>query len=229
MTTARARANGTGARVGEAEPAAVPAVPVARVGEAEPATVPAARVEEAEPATVIAARVGEIERADEPNGAGTRYAGLATRTVAFAVDAAVINVVAWVVAAIITLGLSLITVPDQVRTALIAIGAVVALFWTVGYFVFFWSATGQTPGNRVLGIRVEDAGGGPVKPRRALLRLLALPLSALPLCAGFLLILVDDRRRALHDRIARTTVSYVLPSRAAPRRARRAAGARGRG
>jgi uncharacterized RDD family membrane protein YckC len=36
-----------------------------------------------------------------------------------------------------------------------------------------------------------------------------LPLSAIPLCAGFLMILVDRRRRALHDRIVRTVVVYV--------------------
>jgi uncharacterized RDD family membrane protein YckC len=33
-----------------------------------------------------------------------------------------------------------------------------------------------------------------------------LTLAALPLFAGFLLILVDDRRRGLHDRLARTVV-----------------------
>lgn len=215
MTTARAGAEGNEARVGEGERADGNG---ARVGGLERADGNVARVGDL-----------ELERTGEVNGAGTRYAGLATRTLAFGLDAAVINVVAWAVAAIITLGLSLIAVPDEVRTALIAIGAVLALLWTMGYFVFFWSASGQTPGDRVLGIRVEDAlTGAPVRPRRALLRLLALPLSALPLCAGFLLILVDDRRRALHDRIARTTVSYALPS-VAPRRVRRAAGARGRG
>lgn len=165
-------------------------------------------------------RAGDLARAEPaPAELATPYAGLATRTVAFAVDAAIINVVAWVVAAIITLCLSLITVPDEVRTALIAIGAVLAVAWGVGYFLFFWSASGQTPGNRVLGVRVQDdRTGRPVSVRRAALRLLALPLSALPLCAGFLLILVDDRRRALHDRIARTTVVYVLRER--PRRRR---------
>jgi uncharacterized RDD family membrane protein YckC len=43
-------------------------------------------------------------------------------------------------------------------------------------------------------------------PRRALLRFVGLTLAALPLFAGFLLILVDDRRRGLHDRLARTVV-----------------------
>jgi len=215
MTTARARVNGNGARVGGPEHADANG---ARVGEPQHADVTGTRVGDL-----------ELERTGEVNGAGTRYAGLATRTIAFAVDAAVINVVAWGVAAIFTLCLSLIAVPDEVRTALIAIGAVLAVLWTVGYFVFFWSASGQTPGDRALGIRVEDAlTGGPIRPRRALLRVLMIPLSALLLFAGFLLILVDDRRRALHDRIARTTVSYALPS-VAPRRVRRAAGARGRG
>jgi uncharacterized RDD family membrane protein YckC len=134
------------------------------------------------------------------------YAGLATRTLAFAVDAAIINAVAWAVAAVVALGLSLLEVPDSVRLVLAAIGAALALVWTIAYFVFFWSANGQTPGNRVLGIRVEHAAGGPVRARRAALRVLALPLSALPLCAGFLLILFDGRRRALHDRLVRTVV-----------------------
>jgi uncharacterized RDD family membrane protein YckC len=44
---------------------------------------------------------------------------------------------------------------------------------------------------------------------------LLLPLSAIPLCAGFLLVLVDDRRRALHDRLVRTVVVHV-PERPRP-------------
>ncbi|MDA0181369.1 RDD family protein [Solirubrobacter phytolaccae] len=150
----------------------------------------------------------------EPGPPVPSYAGLATRTLAFAVDALVINLVAWLVGAIVALGLSLLTVPDGVRTIIAAVAAGVALLWTAAYFVFFWSGNGQTPGNRLLGITVREARSGePLRVRRAALRMLALPLSALPLCAGFLTILVDGRRRALHDRIARTVVVYV-PARA---------------
>jgi uncharacterized RDD family membrane protein YckC len=139
----------------------------------------------------------------------TIFAGLATRTLAFALDAAVINGLAWFVGTVIALGLSLLGVPGELKTWLAAIGAALALVWTIAYFAFFWSASGQTLGNRVMEIRVQDAAtGGPVRARRALLRVAALPLSALPLCAGFLLILVDARRRALHDRLAGTTVVY---------------------
>jgi uncharacterized RDD family membrane protein YckC len=45
-----------------------------------------------------------------------------------------------------------------------------------------------------------------LRPRQALVRLVALTLAAVPLFAGFLPILVDDRRRGLHDMIARTVV-----------------------
>jgi uncharacterized RDD family membrane protein YckC len=139
----------------------------------------------------------------------SNYAGLATRALAFAADAVVINIVAWFVAAVVALGLSLLAIPHQVVVILAAIGAAIALLWSVCYFAFFWSASGQTPGNRLMRIRVQDASGKPLRLRRAVLRVLALPLSALPLCAGFLLVLVDERRRALHDRLVRTVVVYV--------------------
>ena len=140
----------------------------------------------------------------------TEYAGLATRSLAFAVDAAIINAVAWAVAAVVALGLSLLKVPDAVVTALALIGTAIAIGWSIAYFAFFWSSTGQTPGNRLLSIRVLAAQSGePPHAGRAVLRVLALPLSAIPLCAGFLMILVDARRRALHDVLVGTIVVYV--------------------
>ncbi|MDA0172530.1 RDD family protein [Solirubrobacter taibaiensis] len=154
----------------------------------------------------------------DPGSAPPSYAGLATRTLAFAVDAAVINVVAWFVGVVFALALSLLSLPDELMSVLAAVAAVAALLWTFSYFVFFWSGNGQTPGNRLIGITVRDATSlSPLPARRAALRLVLLPLSALPLCAGFLLILFDGRRRALHDRLARTVVIYVSVER--PRRA----------
>jgi len=140
-------------------------------------------------------------------GAPDRYIGLATRTLAFASDAAIITVVAWATGAVVALCLSLIGVPGEIKTLIAAIGTGLTVVATVGYFAFFWSASGETPGDRLLGIRVVDAASGrPLPGRRALLRVPALVLSALPLCAGFLMILVDGRRRALHDRLVRSVV-----------------------
>lgn len=137
-----------------------------------------------------------------------RYVGLVTRVLAFGVDAAIVNAVAIAVAAVVSLAGSIVSLPDGLRTALIAVGGVLYVVWSAGYFVVFWATTGQTPGDRLLRIRVLAAGsdGRALLPRRAVLRFLGLTLAALPLMAGYLMILVDDRRRGLHDVLARSVV-----------------------
>jgi uncharacterized RDD family membrane protein YckC len=153
-----------------------------------------------------------------------RYIGLATRVVGFALDAAVIDVVALIVGVGAGLILSLFKVGGDLKTVLLAVGAALYVLWIIGYFVGFWSATGETPGSRIMRFRVMARGGERLKPRRALLRCFGLVLSALPLFAGYLMILFDSERRALHDRIARTVVvESPRLSIAAARRARRQA------
>jgi uncharacterized RDD family membrane protein YckC len=144
------------------------------------------------------------------SGPARDYAGLVTRSIAFAIDAAVINLAAAAVAVVVGLGVSVLDVPKAVVTAAIAVGGVAYLLWTVGYFATFWSTTGQTPGSRAMGIRVVCAQGDePISLRRALTRLAGMVLAAIPFFAGFLVIAVDDRRRGLQDRLARTLVLYV--------------------
>jgi uncharacterized RDD family membrane protein YckC len=143
-------------------------------------------------------------------GTGSAFAGLPTRMIAFAADAVVIDAVALFVALVVAAGMSLLHVPHELRTLAAAVGAVVGLLWAIGYFVFFWAADGQTPGNRMMRIRVQDAASaGPLRARRALARVLLLPVSAIPLFAGYLMILVDRRRRALHDRLVHSVVVYA--------------------
>ena len=138
------------------------------------------------------------------------YAGFVTRAIAFAIDVALIDLAAAIVAIVVGLGMSALDVPDVIVTITIAIGAVVYLAWCVGYFATFWSTTGQTPGARVMGVRIVCAnGGGSVRLGAAVVRLGGMVLAAIPLFAGFLLILVDDRRRGLQDRLARTVVVYA--------------------
>ena len=118
-----------------------------------------------------------------------------------------IDLVAIVVAAVVALILSVISLPDNLDTVLLAAGGAAFLLWSAAYFVTFWSTTGQTPGSRLLRIRVCRADDGAVlRPGRSLLRLVCLVLAAIPLFAGFLPILVDDRRRGVHDMLAGTVV-----------------------
>ncbi|MGZ6213602.1 MAG: RDD family protein, partial [Candidatus Limnocylindria bacterium] len=154
-----------------------------------------------------------------------RYVGLTTRAIAFALDAGIINLVAVIVEVGFALILSLLHLPQDVKTALIAIGGAAYVLWTMAYFVVFWSTTGQTPGDRLMQIRVVAAKGERLKPRRALLRFVGLILAALPLLAGYALILFDSQRRGLQDRIARTVVVEAPQlSLAALRRSQRRAG-----
>jgi hypothetical protein len=55
-------------------------------------------------------------------------------------------------------------------------------------------------------IRVVRANGDRLKPRRSVIRCVGLVLAAIPLFAGYALILFDRRRRGLQDRLAGTVV-----------------------
>ena len=60
-----------------------------------------------------------------------------------------------------------------------------------------------------MGLRVLDpAGGHPGIPRSGV-RLVGLVLCIIPLFAGFLPVLFDNRRRGCHDMLAGTVVVYV--------------------
>ncbi len=78
--------------------------------------------------------------------------------------------------------------------------------------VTFWAEAGATPGKRMLGIVIVDAGTGGRPPfQRLLLRYVGYLLSALPLFLGFLWVLWDPRRQGWHDKLGRTVV-VVRPS-----------------
>ena len=76
------------------------------------------------------------------------------------------------------------------------------------YFVLFWSSAGQTPGMRLLRVRVRELDGSPLSIGRSLVRLVGLLLSIVPLGAGFIPVLFTERRRGLADFLAGTVVVY---------------------
>jgi uncharacterized RDD family membrane protein YckC len=93
--------------------------------------------------------------------------------------------------------------------------AVAVAGWTlvVGvYFVSFWTAAGQTPGMRLMRLRLTDAAGATPRLGRSVLRLVGSVAATAFVLVGFLPVLVDDRRRALQDFIASTLVIYDHPA-----------------
>ena len=151
------------------------------------------------------------------------YAGIVTRAVAFVVDLLILN--GLLVGGALVVGLIIeafghFSADADLEGALLA-GATWTIAFTI-YFTAWWSLTGQTPGMRALGIKVLATTGARIRPRRGLLRVAGMALAAIPFFAGYLLILVNDRRRGLHDLIARTVVIYVERERPVPRRGVRA-------
>lgn len=152
-----------------------------------------------------------VHGAPEEEAVDQGYAGFVTRTIAFAADAAIINAVAIAVGVVVALVFSVLPESADFRKLTVAFGGVVFFVWVMGYFIAFWTTTGQTPGNRIMHIRVTRTDGSPLRPRHAVVRLVGIVLAAIPLCAGFIPILVSDRRRGLQDFLAGTVVCQLDP------------------
>lgn len=76
------------------------------------------------------------------------------------------------------------------------------------YQVYFLSQYGGTPGKMLLGLRVVTPQGEGLSVFHAIGRYFAFWMSALTLGAGFLVVLFDPQRRALHDHLAGTRVQF---------------------
>jgi uncharacterized RDD family membrane protein YckC len=131
-----------------------------------------------------------------------RFAGVAWRGVAFLIDLIVLGAYWWVLL-FTPLSTSLGGPP---LAALLVVGPML-------YFLVGWARFGTTLGMRVLGLRVVRArDGGPIGYSTAAVRLVALAvlIAACIVLVGFgliaLPIVLDPRRRGIHDRVAETLV-----------------------
>ena len=144
-----------------------------------------------------------------------RYAGFASRFVAFAVDQGVIIALFALALAVINFAAGVLTGdPIHWHRGDIWVG-VAFVAWEFLYFAYSWAASGKTAGMAMFGVRVVRPDGTDASGRQAVVRTLALPLSFLLLGLGFLGIVLGDKRRALHDVIAGTAVVYSWDARAA--------------
>jgi len=144
-----------------------------------------------------------------------KYSGFASRFVAFAIDVGVSIGVFLLILAAITFAARVLTGKNIAwnRGDIWVITAYAV--WAFIYFSYCWAANGRTVGMALFGVRVTRDDGTYPSRRQAVVRTLALPLSFLLLGLGFVGILVGQRRRALHDVIAKTVVVYSWDARAA--------------
>jgi uncharacterized RDD family membrane protein YckC len=147
----------------------------------------------------------KIGRASEPG-----YAGIASRATALAIDCLVI---VFIHAAIVGIAAMIGSLVGGIRPHWLVgtlLGSGLFLVAAV-YFVLFWSAAGQTPGMRLLRLRVRRPDGRSLSPWRAFVRVLGLAVAIIPCFAGFIPVLFDRRRRGLPDYVAGTVVLYDAP------------------
>ena len=135
------------------------------------------------------------------------YAGLVTRALAFIVDMLII----WLIQIVVTVSVGVLIaaiVPGKqsIGAPEILLTAAGCLIFTGVYFLGFWVLAAQTPGMRLLGIVVTCPGGEPLSFGRGVRRLFGLGITILTLGLGFLIVLFDERRRALQDLVAGTVV-----------------------
>ncbi len=142
------------------------------------------------------------------------YAGLWLRTLAMAIDGAILGTLIWLFNGVWSLAFG----RGWMGTA--ASGAAGGVYWffailipflmVTGYFIGFWRWRGQTPGKMVLGIRIVRFNGDAIGWGGAIMRLLGYSISVVPLLIGFIWIGFDTRRQGLHDKLAET---YVIRGR----------------
>jgi uncharacterized RDD family membrane protein YckC len=143
------------------------------------------------------------------------YAGIVTRLAGFVIDVVMIGVL-FALGGLAIEYVASVMLRDSVEFSDATILPPVALgVWAFLYFAHPLAVSGRTLGMAVVGVRVVRADGSELGTRRAVVRVLALPLSFLLLCFGILLIVIRADRRALHDLIAGSAVVYAWDARAA--------------
>lgn len=138
-----------------------------------------------------------------------QHVGFLIRLVAYIIDAIILAIGQGILMAIFGLS-SFMTQSgggSQVSIgALQIIGFILILVWDIGYFVYFWSSSGQTPGKMIMGIKVVSVDGGPVSVGKAIVRLIGYAISGIVIYLGFLWIIWDKEKQGWHDKIASTYV-----------------------
>jgi len=152
-----------------------------------------------------------------------QYAGFASRAVAFVLDTVIISltvvVTSWLTAQMLEYfaGIDIRACPPLTEFRLYIITCLVvrwglnlfASIFPLLYLLTLWILSGQTIGHYLLGLRVVRMNGKRINLLSGILRILGYVACFLTLGLGFLLILISNQRRGLHDRMAGTCVIYA--------------------
>ncbi|ALN78520.1 RDD family protein [Lysobacter antibioticus] len=191
------------------------------------ATAPAAPVYDGSSATAesdspyAAPRAGVADDTTVVYGFEVVHVGFWKRLAAYMIDSLLVGIAYYAVSMVLTVGLigfgmssaSGLSSATWLENPGVAIAVLMGVVYTciglisAAYYVGFESSSMQaTLGKLAVGIKVVDADGRRLTRMRALGRWASSLLSYLSLCVGFLMIAFTDRKRGLHDILAKTQV-----------------------
>lgn len=153
------------------------------------------------PVEVTAVAHGQVSTPAQ-NQDVAQHAGFGLRLVAVLIDSAILFIPSFLFIFVMTLVFGQVFM----RT----IGNVLGFIIVTAYFVIFQSKNGQTPGKKIMNIKVVDLQGSVPTTKSLLLReALGKTVSSLILGIGYLWAIWDKQKQALHDKIAGTFVIKV--------------------
>ena len=151
-------------------------------------------------------------------GGNVEYAGFGIRLLAWLIDFLVLLFLSFIIAlisgffiAFLLIYVSIVSADSSiVRFLSDFIGGFIGFSVNLLYFTLFWSSKFQgTPGKILLGLKIVDANGNKISYSTALIRYISTIISSLLLGIGYLLIIFDGKKQALHDKLASTYVIKV--------------------
>ena len=143
------------------------------------------------------------------------YAGFGRRLIAYTIDGLFISIITVIFQSIIGQNpfsyLTSINNPDQIqqlRSSPGYLAAQAASYILYGiYLVIFWMYyDGATPGKRLLAIRIIRENEQKITFPTAIVRIIGMIFSSLPLGLGYLWVLWDSKKQSWHDKLAKTYV-----------------------
>ncbi len=138
----------------------------------------------------------------------TRKAGFVFRGIALFLDCLILWGAFVATFYVFSILASILSLDDDARITFVLVGG--NFGWIViflSYFLFFWTYSGQTPGNKVMRIKVIDVYGETISSNQALLRLIiGYNVNIISYGLGFLWAIWDTDRQGWHDKIAKTYV-----------------------
>jgi uncharacterized RDD family membrane protein YckC len=145
------------------------------------------------------------------------YGGFWRRSVAFSIDKTILQLVSFAVyyigSKVVTPGYDLTDVSSIFYNKLLWSFYGMTVILDMAYFTYFHGTTGQTPGKKILGLKVIQKGGEPLTLGIAFLRWVGYLISKIFMYLGFIWIAFNRKKLGWHDMVAGTCVVRIEKAR----------------